>query len=148
MNRAQCGYPWTCDDRKPVVPEPLVESPGVCVQYESADSGHTSGMAHGRASWERCSGRPFDEERKRRFGGCLINSGGAPAQLLSIGRNPRPSVNRYIQPSGNLVQLMRADRPTEWPNGAGHAGRDPSPDTALGRLGSIDYRNQLQVGIA
>ena len=43
---------------------------------------------------------------------------------------------------------MSAHCPPERPSGAGRASRDPSPESARGCLGGIDYGNQLEVGIA
>src|SRR5215211_7410581 len=49
---------------------------------------------------------------------------------------------------GEVVQLMRADRPVERPRERGTRCRDPAPEEALRGLGLVDDRDQLEIGVA
>src|SRR5215207_8546689 len=88
---------------------------------------------------------PLDEERKRRLGGSLLDPSQPPAQELAVPGDPRASRNRQVEPTGDVVEVGRPDRPTERPREVGMRRSDPAPERALCGLGLVDDRDQLEI---
>jgi hypothetical protein len=69
-----------------------------------------------------------------------------PAQEPAVRSGPRDSDDGQVEPPGDVVELVGAEDPAERPPGSGIG--DPASDRALGSLGLVDDRNQLQIGVA
>jgi hypothetical protein len=76
-----------------MVAEQVGEPVGVGVNYDPGDSGVSSAVVDRGPPRKRCLSAPFDEKRKRRLGGCLIETCRPPHQYVSCRCRPRPRVN-------------------------------------------------------
>src|SRR5262249_42332756 len=100
-------------DREMVRAEPSGEPVGVTLELQTCDLDACGAVVCRALAWKRGPLTPLDEERKRGLECSLLDSGQSPAQEPTLPGRPRANGHGQAESSRNLVELVRADRPTE-----------------------------------